>query len=136
MSVELGNKTARIGISSWVYFWRPLTEVLREIAKAGYSYIEIWGDKAHLDPTIFPNVSSLKRLLKKLSPQPYSLHALFSYVNIASLDEEYGKHPIRIIKKPIELCSEVEGKIVIIHLHPTVIFSNSEDYARMVHKIE
>jgi sugar phosphate isomerase/epimerase len=54
--MKLVNKTANIGISTWVYFWRPLAEVLREIAEAGYSYIEIWGDKAHLDPTIFPDV--------------------------------------------------------------------------------
>jgi len=136
LSVELGNKTARIGISTWVYFWRPLVEVLREIAKAGYSYIEIWGDKAHLDPTVFPNVLSLKRLLKELSLQPYSLHAPFSYVNIASLDDEYRKHSIRIIKKSIELCSKLEGKIVIIHPHPTGMFPNLKDYPRMVHKIE
>lgn len=136
MSVEMGNKTARIGISTWVYFWRPLTEVLREIAKAGYSYIEIWGDKAHLDPTAFPNVSSLKHLLKELHLQPYSLHAPFSYVNIASLDEEYRKHSIRVIKKSIELCSRLGGKIVSIHPHSNQMFPDLKDYSRMIHKIE
>lgn len=134
--MKLVNKTANIGISTWVYFWRPLAEVLREIAKAGYSYIEIWGDKAHLDPTIFPNVSSLKRLLKELHLQSYSLHAPFSYVNIASLDDEYRKHSIRIIKKSIELCSKVEGKIVIIHPHSTGMFPDLKDCPQMIHKIE
>ena len=136
MSVELGDKTARIGISTWVYFWRPLTEVLREIAKAGYSYIEIWGDKAHLDPTVFRNVLSLKGLLKELHLQPYSLHAPFSYVNIASLDEEYRKHSIRVIKESIELCSKLGGSIVIIHPHSNQMFPGLEDYSRMVHRVE
>ncbi len=136
MSAKLVNNTAYIGISTWVYFWRPLAEVLREIANVGYSYIEIWGDKAHLDPTISPAVSSLKHLLKELHLQPYSLHAPFSHVNIAALDEEYRKHSIRVIKKSIELCSKLEGKIVIIHPHSTEMFPSLRDYPRMIHKIE
>lgn len=136
LSLQLSNKTTRFGISTWVYLCRPLAEVLREIGESGYSYVEIWGDKAHLDPTMFRDVSSLKSLLKELHLQAYSVHAPFSYLNMASLDDKYREHSIRIIKKSIELCSELEGKIVIIHLHPNAIFPNSKDCQQMVHKVE
>lgn len=37
-----------MSISTWVYFWKPLEEVLRKIADAGYTKLEIWADKANL----------------------------------------------------------------------------------------
>jgi len=130
------NRTTRIGISTWVYFWRPLEETLRKIAKVGYPYVELWGDEGHLDPTVFSGILPLRRLLNKLQLQVYSLHAPFTYANIAALDEEERKYSIQTIRKSIEFCSKLEGKVVIIHPHSTKVFPSLKDSSKMIDSIE
>jgi len=125
---------SRIGISTWVYFWRPLREVLRDIVKAGYSNVEIWADKTHLDPTISPDISAVKVLLNSLHLKVHSLHAPFSEVNIASLDEQERKNSLDLIKKSMESCSEIEGEIVIIHPCSTEISGDDQSYLKAINK--
>jgi len=108
--------------------------VLRKVANAGYPNIEIWADKAHLDPTLSPNILVIKDLLKNLSLQAHSLHAPFSYVNIGALDEECRRCSLSLIKKSIEFCSELEGKIVIVHPHPIGVFFNLKNEAKIIDK--
>jgi len=50
--MESKKRIPQTGISTWVYFRKPLEEVLDDIAEAGYSNVEIWADKTHLDPRI------------------------------------------------------------------------------------
>ena len=93
------NKISSLSVSTWVYFWQPLEGILRKIANAGYSNIEIWADKSHLDPTISPDILVIKNLLKNLFLQVHSLHAPFSYINIEALDEEYRRYSLSLVKK-------------------------------------
>ena len=69
----IGRKS-NLSISTWVYFWEPLEQVLRKIADTGYTNVEIWGDKAHLDPRISPDIPLLKDLLNGLHLKVHSLH--------------------------------------------------------------
>jgi sugar phosphate isomerase/epimerase len=127
-------RISRVGISTWVYFWRPLTEVLRDIAEAGYSNVEIWADKTHLDPRISLDLSAVKDLLNSLHLKVRSLHAPFSGLDIASLDEEERKNSLELIKKSMESCSEIEGQIVIIHPCSNEISSDDQSYLRAKNK--
>ncbi len=128
MLVELGNEAARIGISTWVYFWQPLEQVLRKIADTGYTNVEIWGDKTHLDPRISPDIPLLKDLLNSLHLKVHSLYAPFSGVDIASLDERKRQSSLELIKKSMEFCAEVEGGIVIIHPCSTEMLGDAQSY--------
>lgn len=52
------GRRSTLSISTWVYFWEPLEYVLREIAEAGYSKVEIWADKANLQKEMWIIYSS------------------------------------------------------------------------------
>ncbi len=104
-----------IGISTWVYFWRPLAEVLSDIAKAGYGCVEIWAEGTHLDPRISPDLSVFRVLLECLHLRVQSLHAPFKGLDIASLNEGKRENSLELIRQSMEFCSEIEGKIVVIH---------------------
>jgi len=136
LPMESMMRISRVGISTWVYFWRPLTEVLKDIVEATYPYVEIWADKTHLDPRISPDLSAVKDLLNSLHLKVHSLHAPFSGVNIASLDEEERKNSLEHIKKSMESCSEIEGEIVIIHPFSTETSGDDQSYLRAKNKTE
>lgn len=136
MPMESMMRISRVGISTWVYFWRPLTEVLKDIVEATYSYVEIWADKTHLDPRISPDLSAVKHLLNSLYLKVHSLHAPFSGVNIASLDEEERKNSLELMKKSMESCSEIEGEVVIIHPFSTETSGDDQSYLRAKNKTE
>ena len=129
MPMESMMRISRVGISTWVYFWRPLTEVLKDIVEATYSYVEIWADKTHLDPRISPDIPPLKDLLNSLHLKVHSLHAPFSGVDIASLDERKRQSSLELIKKTVEYCSKIEGEIVIVHPCSTEMFGDAQNYS-------
>lgn len=134
--MESTKRIPQTSISTWVYFWKPLEEVLDDIAEAGYSNVEIWADKTHLDPRISPDLSALKDLLNSLYLKVHSLHALFSDVNIASLDERERKNSLKLIKKSIEFCSEIKGEITIIHPCSTEMFGDAQSYLTAKNRAE
>jgi len=125
-----------IGISTWVYFWRPLREVLKDIAEVGYPHVEMWADKTHLDPRISPDLLALKDLLNSLHLKVHSVHAPFSDIDIASLDERKRRNPLELIKKSMESCSEIEGEIVIVHPCSTEMSGNDQSYLKAKNKTE
>jgi sugar phosphate isomerase/epimerase len=125
-----------LGISTWVYFWKSLEDVLRKIADTGYPNVEIFADKCHLDPRISPDLSAVKDLLNSLRLKVHSLHAPFSGLDIASLDEAERKNSLEVVKKSMEFCSEIEGKIVIIHPCSTEVSGNDQGYLRAKNKTE
>jgi sugar phosphate isomerase/epimerase len=124
-----------IGISTWVYFWRPLREALKDIAEVGYPHVEMWADKTHLDPRISPDLSVLKDLLNSLHLEVRSLHAPFSGIDIASLDEGERRSSLKLIKKSMESCSEIEGEILIVHLCSTETSGNNQSYLKAKNKL-
>lgn len=131
----IGRKST-LSISTWVYFWQPLEQVLRKIADTGYTNVEIWGDKTHLDPRISPDIPLLKDLLNSLHLKVHSLHAPFSGIDIASLDERKRQSSLELIKKTVEYCSKIEGEIVIIHPCSTEIPGDAQGYSIVKNKTE
>ena len=131
----IGRKS-NLSISTWVYFWEPLEQVLRKIADTGYTNVEIWGDKAHLDPRISPDIPLLKDLLNGLHLKVHSLHAPFSDVDISSLDEEERENSLELIKKSMEFCTEVEGGTVIVHPCSTEMLGDAQSYLTVKNKAE
>lgn len=129
----IGRKST-LSISTWVYFWEPLEQVLGKIADTGYTNVEIWGDKTHLDPRISPDITALKDLLNRLHLKVHSLHAPFSDVDISSLDKRKRQSSLELIKKTVEYCSKIEGGIVIIHPYSTEISGDDQSYLTVKNK--
>lgn len=125
-----------MSISTWVYFWKPLEEVLRKIADTGYTKVEIWADKAHLDPRISPDISVLKDLLNRLQLKVHSLHAPFSGVDVSSLDEKKRQSSLELIKKTVESCSEIEGEIVVMHPCSAEMLADAQSYLAAKNRAE
>ncbi len=130
------DRRSTLSISTWVYFWEPLEQVLRKIADAGYSKVEIWADKTHLDPRISPDIPVLKDLLNRLHLKAHSLHAPSSGLNIASLNEKERKDSLKVIKKSMESCSEIGGEIVIIHPCSIEMFGDARIYSTAKNRTE
>lgn len=131
----IGRKST-LSISTWVYFWEPLEQVLRKIADTGYTNVEIWGDKTHLDPRISPDIPLLKDLLNSLYLKVHSLHAPFSGVDIASLDERKRQSSLELIKKTVEYCSKIEGEIVVVHPCSTEMLGDAQSHLTVKNKTE
>jgi sugar phosphate isomerase/epimerase len=96
----------------------------------------MWADKTHLEPRISPDLLALKDLLNSLHLEIHSLHASFSDVDIALLDEEARKSSLKLIKKSMESRSETEGEIVIVHLCSTETSGNNQSYLKAKNKTE
>jgi sugar phosphate isomerase/epimerase len=120
-----------VSISSWVYIQRPLQEVLKAVAKAGYRHVEIFGDEGHFDLRLPIDLLEVRKLLDDLGLNMESIHAPFSNVNIASLNRTERRKGLQLIEKSIEVCSQMRGRVVVIHPHPDDLLGNRIDYAEM-----
>lgn len=118
-------------ISSWVYIQRPLQEVLKTVAKAGYRHVEIFGDEGHFDLRLPIDLLEVRKLLDDLGLSMDSIHAPFSNVNIAALDGTERRKGTQLIEKSIEVCSKMKGRIVVIHPHPNELLGTRIDCTEM-----
>ena len=80
-------------------------------------------------------LENLKTCLKIFLLRCIHYMHLFSSINIAALDERYRECSLSLVKKSIEFCSELEGKIVIVHLHANGVFFNPRDEVKVIGKI-
>jgi sugar phosphate isomerase/epimerase len=72
----------RYAVSTWLFSSRPLDAALREIADAGFTWIEIWADRYHLDPRLDPDVDAVGRLVADLGLRVHSVHTPFNGLNL------------------------------------------------------
>jgi sugar phosphate isomerase/epimerase len=72
----------RYAVSTWLFGRRPLDEALRQIAGAGFRWVEIWADGFHLDPRLDVDIDALCRLLDELGLRVHSVHTPFSGLNL------------------------------------------------------
>jgi len=126
-----------IGLSTYVAYWRPLGEVLRDIAENGYSNVEIMRYEQHLDPKDTPDLKAVKRVLRDLQLRLWSLHCPpHVYVDISSLQEETRKHSVELMRETMRFCAELEGEVVIIHPSKDPFFATQELCSRAFSRAE
>jgi len=132
----------KLGISTWVYLNYTIDEALRRLAKTGFHILELWADQAQLDPRIFPEhaLSKVHELGRSLKLVFRSLHAPFTNLDIASLDEAKKEMSIQWVSKAFTYASKLGCPYVV--LHPgsgesmTVIESESEVKGRLLDTLQ
>ncbi len=72
----------RYAVSTWLYANRPLEQALRQIAGAGFRWVELWADGFHLDPRLGVHLSALRGLLDELGLGVHSTHSPFTGLNL------------------------------------------------------
>jgi len=105
----------KIGLSSLLFVKAPLEDAIKGIAEIGADYIEIICDLPHFMPNF--DLAELKKLKELLDSCKLgvSIHSTFWDLNPASHYSEIRKLATKYIKKSIDACDILEGKIVVIH---------------------
>jgi len=105
----------KIGLSSLLFVKASLEDAIRGIAEVGADYIEIICDLPHFMPDFdLVELKKSKELLDSCG-LGVSIHSTFWDLNPASHYSEIRKLATTYIKKSIDACDILEGKIVVIH---------------------
>ena len=103
-------------MSSWVGISETLTQALTEIARAGFSYVEIWADRVHLDPrNSAEDVKHIHKVLHDLNLTVYSMHLPCTGIRIDDPNKSINKASIHLLKSALESCSYLGGEIAVMH---------------------
>jgi sugar phosphate isomerase/epimerase len=105
----------KVGLSSLLFVKGPLEDAIKGVAEVGADCIEIICDLPHFMPNFgLTRLKKLKELLDSCG-LGVSIHSTFWDLNPASHYSEIRKLAITYIKKSIDVCDLLEGKIVVIH---------------------
>jgi sugar phosphate isomerase/epimerase len=116
MNPGSGFPGRRLGISSWIGNSGSLTQALTQITKAGFSCVEIWADRVHLDPRNgAEDVKQIREVLHELDLSVCSMHLPCTGIRIDSPDKWVNKTSIHLLKCALESCSYLGGKIAVMH---------------------
>jgi sugar phosphate isomerase/epimerase len=113
---NLGDYRDRYAISTWHYVASPLEDALRGIAAAGFKWVEMWGDKAHLDPRIHPDMRAIGHLLGRLGLRVHSIHAPFSGLDLGLPGGARKADAQRVIGDALELGAALGATLAVIHV--------------------
>jgi sugar phosphate isomerase/epimerase len=105
----------KIGLSSLLFVKVSLEDAIKGVAEVGADYIEIICDLPHFMPDF--DLAELKKLKELLDSCKLgvSIHSTFWDLNPASHYSEIRKLATKYIKKSIDACGILGGKIVVIH---------------------
>jgi len=112
----------RYAVSTWHYVADPLEAALQGIAAAGFKWVEIWGDTAHLDPRIRPDVRAIEALLARLELRVHSIHAPFSDLDLGRPGGARNAEARRVVGEALELGAALGANLAVIH-----VSSHTED---------
>ncbi len=104
------------GISSWIDNSETLTQALTKIARAGFSCVEIWADRVHLDPrNTSEDVRDIFHLLDDLHLTVHSMHLPCAGIRVDDADPSVKNASIHLLKCALESCSYLGGQIAVMH---------------------
>lgn len=105
-----------IGISTGMFYKRPIMQVLPLIAGAGFDTIEVTCSPSHFDWHDERLVSSIKSELDDLGIRVYSIHAPWTMgVDMAQTDERKRKAAVEETKSAIDAAAALGAGTVVIH---------------------
>lgn len=107
----------KIGINTRIFARSTLASAIQKIAELGFNAVEIWANFPQLDFRDF-NQKALRTLKKLVGSYnlAVAIHVPEYDLNIASPNSLAREMAIRAYLKTVELASEIESKIVTIHL--------------------
>jgi sugar phosphate isomerase/epimerase len=122
-------------VSTFLFENEPLETAIREISRYGFSFIEIWGDNVHLDPRINPDVAAIRKNLKDNRLKVHSVHTPFRNFPVFSAASEGEAWRMTFWKKFLDICSELEIPIAVIHAINRKEYNYGYDHAGYLHDL-
>lgn len=105
----------RYAISSWLYSSLPLDEALRRIADAGFVWVELWGDRVHLDPRLKPDLAAVRRTVDGLGLRIHSVHTLFNGLNLGHPTLGDAAEWRQLVGESIRQAGELGAAVAVCH---------------------
>jgi len=109
----------RYAVSTWQYTNKSLEAALDGIARAGFEVVELWGDSAHLDPRLHPDVRVVRYLLKKLGLRAHSIHAPFTGLSVEQPEGDSGRTWLAVLGSALRLGADVGAALAVVHAPDT-----------------
>lgn len=106
----------RYSVSSWLFIGQPLEVALPKIASVGFRSLELWGDSAHLDPRVRPDIAGVERLLGELGLRAQSIHAPYSDLRLGYPDKDLLPMWRTALKATLEHAAALNAEAVVLHL--------------------
>lgn len=105
-----------IGISTGVYYNRPILTTLPRIAASGIRLLEVCSFPAHFDYHNRGLARDVRRQVEALGLTVHSLHAPFSpQIDITLLDDAARLHAVTEVKRAADALAELGGRVLVIH---------------------
>ncbi|MEA4884852.1 MAG: sugar phosphate isomerase/epimerase family protein [Clostridia bacterium] len=103
----------QFGVTTMVFYSRPLDEAIQAIARCGYDFAELWMDQVWRD---FPSrpAEGVRRVLEK-SGIGATVHCPVMDVNITSPNIGIRNESIRQLLDCIEFAHEIGARLVVVH---------------------
>ncbi|MFP3042841.1 sugar phosphate isomerase/epimerase [Treponema primitia] len=119
-------------ISTFTYEEIELHEALKEIARHGFTTVELWGDTVHFDPRVGIDRKLIKQWLRELGLSVHSVHSPFRNFRNISDAEEFRKFRQQLWHDTIDDCSEFAVPIMVVHGLHRKEYNYSNDQIQMV----
>ena len=102
-------------LSTWLYLSKTVETALIDFKNAGFNHVEIWADKAHLDPRFSPDFESVYSMVKKYQIKVHSIHAPFHGMAIGSDQSDQVKRSECWLLKTLEYASKLSARVMVVH---------------------
>ncbi len=109
----------RCGISTGCFYKTDILRALPIVRDGGFTTIEVCSFPAHLDYHNTEHVRQAAALMDSLGIDANSFHAPFdAKIDIASLDEEHRKFPVREVIKACDAAAMLRAHYLVLHPGP------------------
>lgn len=109
-----------IGLSTGVFYSKPIREVLPWIARAGFDAVELWtGDPFHLAPFEWREpmeIAAVRKSLRELGLRASSFHAPYSAeADPSEPDPILRKKTVTLLIEAVRAAAAVGARVLIVH---------------------
>jgi len=116
-------------ISTWTMGINNI-EAIRNITEVGFKHVELWPEIDMKD-----KLNALNEVIESYGIRVWSLHAPFSGLNIASIDEELRNHALTAIIEYIHYANKLNASVVVVH--PSSGYAQSmTEYSKGLEKLK
>lgn len=106
----------QVAVSTWTFRTQPLFAALDILHLLGVTAVELWGDRAHLDPRLgLPDPEEIGAALDRLGLTLHSVHGPFRGMDLAADDETQRAEAVALVGQALEYAARLDCRRVVVH---------------------
>lgn len=106
----------RFAFSTSLFREVSLAEGLDTIAAAGFTKVEVWADRSHLDARVAPDTSALRAQLGRLGVQVHSVHLPWAELRLGHPEPALLATWLPLWRDTLELAAQLDAGLAVIHV--------------------